>query len=93
MSDAQCSPDDSYIVLQLGLAGPLLQVTRTVLSEVRTRTTIVTRTDGKVKRIGTDRLRESFADGPAVRQGESSSNSSSDARRNGDLVGEKLVEK
>ena len=92
MSDAWCRPDDSYIVLQLGLAGPLLQVTRTVLSEVSTRTTS-DHPDGKVKRIGTDRLRESFADGPAVRQGESSSNSSSDARRNGDLVGEKLVEK
>lgn len=38
----------AYIVLQLGLAGPLLQVSRTVI--------------GEVQRIATDRLREAFAE-------------------------------
>lgn len=38
----------AYIVLQLGLAGPILQVTRTVANEVR--------------RIGTEKLREAFAE-------------------------------
>lgn len=42
--------DSRYIVLQLGLAGPLIQVSRTVL--------------GEVKRIGTERLREAFAEPP-----------------------------
>jgi len=51
--------------------------------------------DKQVKRIGTDRLREAFAEVPEARQvGESPSNSSArDARRKGDLVGEKIVEK
>ncbi|TXT04042.1 uncharacterized protein COLE_07739 [Cutaneotrichosporon oleaginosum] len=38
----------AYIVLQLGLAGPILQVTRTVANEV--------------KRIATEKLREAFAE-------------------------------
>lgn len=42
----------AYIILQLGLAGPLLQVTRTVLSEIR--------------RIATEKLREAFAEPAAV---------------------------
>lgn len=41
----------AYIVLQLGLAGPLFQVTRTVMNEV--------------KRIGTEKLREAFAEPPS----------------------------
>jgi hypothetical protein len=43
----------SYIVLQLGLAGPIFQVARTVANEV--------------KRIGTEKLREAFAE-PAPQQ-------------------------
>ncbi|BEI94567.1 uncharacterized protein CcaverHIS019_0701390 [Cutaneotrichosporon cavernicola] len=38
----------AYLVLQLGLAGPIFQVTRTVANEV--------------KRIGTEKLREAFAE-------------------------------
>lgn len=40
----------AYLVLQLGLAGPLFQITRTVT--------------GEVKRIATERLREAFAEPP-----------------------------
>ena len=43
-----------YIVLQLGLAGPILQVSQTVFYEV--------------KRIATEKLREAFAEVPEVQR-------------------------
>ncbi|WWC61965.1 protein SEY1 [Kwoniella dejecticola CBS 10117] len=88
----------AYIILQLGLAGPLLQVTRTVLFEV--------------KRIATDRLREAFKEIPEAQRvlntpylANSSTSSpnattatTSDGLRNeernkGDLLAEKMLEK
>ena len=74
-----------YIVLQLGLAGPILQVTRTVFAEVR--------------RIGTEKLREVFAEPAPERTLEQphharpASNSSEEVRRRGDLLAEKYEEK
>jgi hypothetical protein len=80
-----------YIILQLGLAGPILQISRTVLNEVR--------------RIATDKLREAFAEIPDAQPVAASSNESrtrtadgmdghgEEARRKGDLVGEKVLEK
>jgi len=78
----------AYIVFQLGLAGPLLQVTRTVM--------------GEVKRIGTDKLREAFAEPPASSSGrrladpiavDNGTGTADQARRRGDLLAEKYVEK
>ena len=43
-----------YIVLQLGLAGPILQVSQTVFYEV--------------KRIATEKLREAFAEVPEAQR-------------------------
>lgn len=43
-----------YIVLQLGLAGPILQVSQTVFYEV--------------KRLATEKLREAFAEVPEARR-------------------------
>ncbi|WVR06913.1 protein SEY1 [Kwoniella sp. DSM 27419] len=77
-----------YIVLQLGLAGPILQVTRTVLNEVR--------------RIATDRLREAFAEVPEAQRilshpvnatSATSDVSRHEEGRRGDLLREKVVEK
>lgn len=97
ISESHCEidADRSYIVLQLGLAGPILQVTRTVLAEVSWHSVRANLANHQVKRIATDRLREAFADIPEARQMvEPSSNSSDrDARRKGDLVGEKMMEK
>ncbi|OCF39288.1 protein SEY1 [Kwoniella heveanensis CBS 569] len=88
----------AYIVLQLGLAGPLLQVTRTVFNEI--------------KRIATDKLREAFAEIPEAQRvlaqpvlassgGSSSRNTTgtgtdglrSEERKRGDLLAEKVLEK
>lgn len=78
--------DCRYIVLQLGLAGPILQVTRTVA--------------GEVQRIATDKLREAFAEVPEARQlaqpvlaNASGESRDAEARRKGDLLGEKFLEK
>ncbi|WWC89135.1 protein SEY1 [Kwoniella dendrophila CBS 6074] len=82
-----------YIILQLGLAGPLLQVIRTVLNEV--------------KRIATERLREAFKEVPEAQrilnQPYLASNNSStshgndglrsEERKKGVLLSEKMVEK
>jgi hypothetical protein len=72
--------------LQLGLAGPILQVARTVIREVQ--------------RIATDRLREAFAEVPEARQlaqpvpaGSQRNESRTDeARRKGDLLSEKFLD-
>ncbi|GFZ46730.1 Hydrolase acting on GTP to facilitate cellular and subcellular movement [Saitozyma sp. JCM 24511] len=87
----------SYIILQLGLAGPILQVSKTVFYEV--------------KRLATEKLREAFAEDSSGASGArtlaqpvpaSSSPESrlggidghgEEAKRQGDLVGEKVVEK
>ncbi|KAL7421956.1 Dynamin-like GTPase that mediates homotypic ER fusion [Cryptotrichosporon argae] len=79
----------AYIVLQLGLAGPILQISRTVFSEIR--------------RIATDRLREAFAeaqhqaaqgDGRRLAEPVKANDSYADrARERGDLVGAQLEEK
>lgn len=79
------NPYFRYIVLQLGLAGPILQVSQTVLFEV--------------KRIATDKLREAFRDVPEAGAGSrrhlaepvSASNSSDAKRRERDLVAEKVL--
>ncbi|WVO15942.1 protein SEY1 [Cryptococcus depauperatus] len=44
----------AYIILQLGLAGPVLQITRTVFNEIR--------------RIATEKLREAFAEVPEAQR-------------------------
>ncbi|OCF74245.1 protein SEY1 [Kwoniella mangroviensis CBS 8886] len=80
----------AYIILQLGLAGPLLQVTRTVLNEI--------------KRIATDKLREAFKEVPEAQRVLNSpylanaNNTSvdglrSEEREKGELLKEKFVEK
>ncbi|KAL1411658.1 Dynamin-like GTPase that mediates homotypic ER fusion [Vanrija albida] len=77
----------AYIVLQLGLAGPLLQVSKTVAYEV--------------KRIGTDKLREAFAEPPASQRvltepvaAAHNGTLADEARRRGDpLADEKFAEK
>jgi len=84
----------AYIILQLGLAGPLLQVARTIFNEIRT--------------IATDKLREAFANVedsspgaggrrlaeavPASANGTGLSHGE-DAMKRGDLLGEKMMEK
>ncbi|WWD03363.1 protein SEY1 [Kwoniella europaea PYCC6329] len=80
----------AYIILQLGLAGPLLQVTRTVLNEI--------------KRIATDKLREAFKEVPEAQRVlntpylANANNTSADGlrseeREKGELLKEKFVEK
>ncbi|EIW70479.1 protein SEY1 [Tremella mesenterica] len=76
----------AYLILQLGLAGPLLQISRTIINEIR--------------RIATDRLREAFADVPEARQlvepvsavASGVEDKGREARRRGDLLGEKIAE-
>ena len=87
-----------YIVLQLGLAGPILQVSRTVFNEVcRHSPLVVCRSDRcLVRRIVTEKLREAFADMPDQRRladPVSSTPSGNGAnRRRGDLLAEKMLE-
>ncbi|WVQ81742.1 protein SEY1 [Cryptococcus sp. DSM 104549] len=82
----------AYIVLQLGLAGPILQISRTVLGEVR--------------RIATDRLREAFAEVPEAQRILSQPVAAAtggrldggdglrgEERKRGDLLGAELLEK
>ncbi|WWD17114.1 protein SEY1 [Kwoniella shandongensis] len=76
----------AYIVLQLGLAGPLLQVSKTVINEVR--------------RIATEKLREAFADVPEAQRvlaqpvsASSNGTASDEGRRRGDLLADKYLEK
>ena len=70
-----------YIVLQLGLAGPILQVSQTVFYEV--------------KRLATEKLREAFAEVPEARRHlanpvSASSNYTEEPKRR-DLVAEKVL--
>ncbi|WWC69983.1 protein SEY1 [Kwoniella pini CBS 10737] len=78
-----------YIILQLGLAGPLLQICKTVFYEV--------------KRIATDKLREAFKELPENQKQQILntpylSNTLNDGlkneeRKKGDLINEKMIEK
>jgi hypothetical protein len=73
----------SYIILQLGLAGPILQVSQTVFYEV--------------KRMATEKLREAFAEVPEAQRHlarpvpASSNGTGEESRRRGDLVAEKVL--
>ncbi|ODN80608.1 protein SEY1 [Cryptococcus amylolentus CBS 6039] len=73
-----------YIILQLGLAGPILQITRTVFSEVKT--------------IATNKLREAFAEVPEAQRiladpVPASAASQRERERDVDLVRGEFVEK
>lgn len=62
-----CLSCNRYIVLQLGLLGPLIQVSRTVVGEVSAPTDCECKLTFQVQRIGTEKLREAFAEDPALR--------------------------
>ena len=86
----RCGSWGRYIILQLGLAGPLLQIAKTLVAEI--------------KRIGTDKLRAAFADVPEVQRRLADpvkANASAmemeglgaERRRKGDLLSHEMLEK
>lgn len=79
-----CKTEQSnrYIILQLGLAGPILQISGTVIREIR--------------QIAAKKLREAFADVPEAQRvlAQPVTASSSDGQeRKGDLLKGEMLEK